>query len=121
MTAATEQTTYAQAVRTPIPQVAAYLQEALSQRLTAVVAGVSDAKAVGQWARGKRVPGPEVQQRLRNAYQITTMLLEVEDPETVRAWFRGMNPDLDDEAPALALAKRPVAVLQAARDFRAHG
>ena len=121
MAITTEQATHAQAVRTPIPRVAAYLQETLGQRLTAVIAGVSDAKAVGQWARGKRAPGPQVQQRLRHAYQITAMLLEVEDAETVRAWFRGMNPDLGDEAPALALAKRPVEVLQAARDFRAHG
>lgn len=102
MAVTTEQATHAQAIRTPISQVAAYSQDALGQRLTAVIAGVSDAKAVGQWALGKRVPGPQVQQRLRHAYQITAMLL-------------------NDEAPAFALAERPPQVLQAARDFRAHG
>ncbi len=121
MAVTTEQAAHAQAIRTPIAQVAAYLQEVLGQRLTAVIAGINDAKAVGQWARGKRAPGPEVQQRLRHAYQITAMLLEVEGVETVRAWFHGMNPDLGDEPPAFALAKRPAEVLAAARDFRAHG
>jgi hypothetical protein len=121
MAVTTEQATHAQSVRTPIPQVAAYLQETLGQRLTATIAGISDAKAVGQWARDKRAPGPEVQQRLRHAYRIAAMLLEVEDAETVRAWFRGINPDLGDEAPARALGERPVEVLQAARDFREHG
>jgi hypothetical protein len=121
MAVTTEQATHARSVRTPITQVAAFLQETLGQRLTAVIAGVSDAKAVGQWARDRRAPGPEVQRRLRDAYQITAMLLEVEDAETVRAWFRGMNPDLGDETPARALTERPAEVLQAARDFRAHG
>ena len=41
--------------------------------------------------------------------------------ETVRAWFVGMNPDLDDRAPALVLGEDPVGVLQAARAFLAHG
>ena len=114
-------TPHAQAARLPIAQIAAYLQAVLGQRLTAVIAGVKDAKAVGQWARGKRAPSQEVQQRLRHAYQITAMLLEVEGVETVRAWFQGLNPDLDDAPPAFALATRPAAVLAAARAFRAHG
>lgn len=121
MAVRSEQLTHAESVRMTMPRLAAYLQETLGQRLTAVIAGVSDAKAVGQWARGKRLPSPAVQQRLRHAYQITAMLREVEDAETVRAWFRGMNPDLGDESPAFAVGERPVEVLQAARDFRAHG
>lgn len=121
MAVTTERMTHAESVRTSIPRIAAYLQEILGQRLTAVIAGVSDAKAVGQWARGKRVPSPAVRQRLLDAYQITAMLREAEDAETIRAWFRGMNPDLGDETPAFAVGKHPVEVLQAARDFRAHG
>jgi hypothetical protein len=41
--------------------------------------------------------------------------------ETVRAWFVGMNPDLDDQAPALLLGDDPHAVLLAARSFLANG
>ena len=59
-----------------------------------------DAKAVGQWARGLRSPHPDAERRLRDAYQVVGLLLEYDAPETVRAWFGGMNPHLDDQAPA---------------------
>ncbi len=87
----------------------------------AVIAGVSDAKAVGKWARGERSPHPETEHRLRHAFHITQLLLQQESAETVRAWFIGMNPDLDDQAPALLLAEDPHAVLLAARNFLANG
>src|SRR5262245_7022291 len=32
------------------------------------------------------------------------LLLQTEAPSTIRAWFSGMNPELDDRAPALVLA-----------------
>lgn len=114
-----EQAAYAGATRRPIAAVAAYVQETLGQRLTAVTVGVSDAKAVGKWARGERRPHPEAAQRLRDACQVIELLMQVEDAATVRAWFRGMNPDLGDEAPALAIAREPLRVLQAARAFLA--
>jgi transcriptional regulator with XRE-family HTH domain len=104
-----------------MPTIVSSLQDILGQRVVAVLAGVSDAKAVSKWARGGRSPHPETDQRLRNAYQIVQLLLERESPETVRAWFVGMNPDLDDQAPALMLGKDPIGVLQAARTFLAHG
>src|SRR4051794_24684516 len=109
------------AVRSSVPDVARALDEALGQRLTAVIAGVSDAKAVGKWARGERTPRADVEQRLRDAYQIVSLLSQVEAAATVRAWFMGMNPELDDRAPALALRDDPGRVLQAARTFLAHG
>jgi hypothetical protein len=61
------------------------------------------------------------EQRLRQAYQGTQFLLEAEAPDTVRAWFMGMDPYLDDQAPALVLRDDPAAVLRAARAFRAGG
>jgi hypothetical protein len=76
---------------------------------------------VGKWERAERTPHPDAERRLRHAYQIVQLLLERESAETVRAWFVGMNPDLDDQAPVLALAEDPVRVLQAARAFLAHG
>jgi len=112
-----EQLAHARAARLATPAIAEYLQGVLGQRLTAVMAGVSDAKAVGQWAKGSRTPHPEAERRLRDAYQVTQLLMQREAAETVRAWFRGMNPHLDDEAPALTLATEPARVLQAARAF----
>jgi hypothetical protein len=118
---ALEQTIHARTARLGVPTIVSSLQDVLGQRLVAVIAGVSDAKAVGKWARGQRSPHPEADQRLRNAYQIVQLLLERESPDTVRAWFIGMNPDLDDHAPALVLGENPAHVLQAARTFLAHG
>src|SRR5437868_9014291 len=101
------QTTHARAIRATVPEIATSLQEVLGQRLTAVVAGVNDAKAVGQWARGLRVPHPDAERRLRDAYQVVGLLLENDAPETIRAWFGGMNPHLGDQAPALVVATDP--------------
>lgn len=112
-----EQVAHAMAARLATAAVAEYLQGVLGQRLTAVIAGVSDAKAVGRWAKAARFPHPEAERRLRDAYQVTQLLMQREAADTVRAWFRGMNPDLDDEAPALAIATQPAQVLQAARAF----
>jgi hypothetical protein len=118
---ALEQTIHRRATRLGVPSIVGSLQDVLGQRLVAVSAGVRDAKAVGKWARGERVPHPDAEQRLRHAYQIVQLLLERESAETVRAWFVGMNPELDDQAPALVLADDAVRVLQAARAFLAHG
>lgn len=109
------------AVRASVPKIAGELEELLGQRLTAVIAGVSDAKAVARWARGERAPRPDAEQRLRDAYYIAHLLLQTEGPTTIRAWFSGMNPELDDRAPALVLADDAPRVLQAARTFLAHG
>jgi hypothetical protein len=115
------QSSHTRAIRAPISQVAARLQDVLGQRLAAVVAGVSDAKAVGQWARGTRAPHPEAERRLRDAYQVVDLLLAHDGPETIRAWFGGMNPHLGDRAPALLIETEPEHVLQAARAFVANG
>ena len=115
------QTAHTRAMRASVPEIATRLQEVLGQRLTAVVAGVNDAKAVGQWARGLRAPHPDAERRLRDAYQVVGLLLENDAPETIRAWFGGMNPHLGDQAPALVVATEPEHVLQAAQAFIANG
>lgn len=116
-----EQAAHGLATRLELPTLVRSLQDVLGQRLVAVIAGVSDAKAVGKWARGERSPHPEAERRLRDAYHISQLLLQSESSETLRAWFIGMNPDLDDQAPALLLADNPQAVLGAARNFLANG
>jgi hypothetical protein len=39
----------------------------------------------------------------------------------VVGWFIGVNPELDDRPPALEIADRPAAVMQAARAFLVNG
>jgi hypothetical protein len=115
------QIVHTRAVRAPLPEIATRLQEVLGQRMTAVVAGINDAKAVGQWARGLRAPHPDAERRLRDTYQIVGLLLEYDAPETIRAWFGGMNPHLGDQAPSLVIGTEPERVLQAAQAFIANG
>lgn len=98
------QQAHEQAVRAPIAEVATYVQRVLGQRWTAYLAGVSDAKAVGKWAKGTRKPQPDSERKLRDAYQIATLIALVDDEETARVWFAGMNPVLDHRAPAWVIA-----------------
>ena len=111
----------AQGGSVPLPSVVSYLRKELGERLTAVIGGVKDASIVRAWATGAATPDPATEQALRAAYEVTRMLLDVDSAETVRLWFGGMNPELDDQAPALIIAEDPDAVLGAARSFVAHG
>ena|SRR5712691_7733670 len=115
------QTAHTGAIRATVPEIASRLQEVLGQRLTAVVAGVDDAEAVGQWACGLRAPHPEAERRLRDAHQVAGLLLDYDAPQTVRAWFGGMNPHLDEQAPAQVIATDPEHVVRAAEAFIANG
>jgi hypothetical protein len=109
------------AVRVSVSEAARTLQDTLGQSLTGLIADVRNAKAVGQWARGARLPHPETAQRLRHAYHVVRLLRPVERPAGIRAWFLGLNPLLDDTPPAIALRTDPAAVLKAARAFAFHG
>ena len=103
--------------------IAAYLQETLGQQLTAVIAGVRRAAIVGDWVSRRARPRPAEAARLLTAHRAATLLATLEKPDVVRAWFVGMNPELDDEAPALRIAADPDPdpILRAARTFLAHG
>jgi hypothetical protein len=103
---------------------AAYLQGLLGQKLTAVMVGIEDPKAVGKWARGERAPRGEAAQRLRDAFHVATLLALGESEETVRAWLMGMNPLLEDRAPAAVFAAFPdggARAMRAAKAFLANG
>jgi RNA polymerase sigma factor (sigma-70 family) len=104
-----------------VAEISSYLQNALGPRLTALSVGVSDAREIVSWASGDLQPDADIAQRLHNVYAIVQLLLQVETPQAVRAWFLGMNPELDDRAPALMLADEPEVVAEAARNFAAAG
>ena len=100
---------------------AAYLRRVLGPRLTAIIAQVPNPDDIELWASGRQAPTPESARHLNVAYQVSKLLEPYETPETVQAWFVGMNPVLGDRAPALVVADDPDAVMQAARAFVAYG
>jgi hypothetical protein len=91
------------AMRTAFPQVAAELRELLGAKLVAYLGGVGETRAVHQWADGDRTPSDEVQQRLRFALRIALPIANADSPAIAQAWFQGLNPQLDDRAPARLL------------------
>jgi hypothetical protein len=82
---------------------AASLQDALGLKLVAYMVKVGDPKTVARWASDDRKPRPENEDRLRTAFYVFQLLNELESSHTVRAWFAGLNPLLDDVSPATAL------------------
>lgn len=106
---------------TPAELVSA-LREILGARLVAYLGRVSSTRPVGEWAEGSRKPSEETLDRLRTAYFIAALLREREGAATVQSWFKGMNPQLDDQAPARLLRDQPLNVVgpevtAAARSF----
>ncbi|MGH2534601.1 MAG: XRE family transcriptional regulator [Thermomicrobiales bacterium] len=113
-----------QAVAASVSEVAGLLQELLSRRLTAYIAGVKDGKTVTRWANGEvtEIRDHGTEQRLRAAYEIAQLLLSHDSPQTVKVWFIGLDPALGDTAPAEAIrAGRLQEAFSAARAFLAHG
>lgn len=101
-----------------ISTITAELQGVLGQALLAVIVD-KDVRTIARWVAGATArPSTRDEQRLRDTLQVQRLLLSVESPTVVRAWFMGMNPQLDDESPAEALANgRAREVMSAARAF----
>lgn len=117
---------HVQATRAPFDQLAARLRELLGGKLTAYLGSVKETRAVNQWANGEREPGEAVQLRLRHALQVALMIAEADGPGVARAWFQGVNPQLDDRSPARLLREGDLEevgpeVLRAARAFLVGG
>ena len=79
-----------------------FLQEHLGSEVTAYLSGLEpeEKETVGRWAAGEVNPEPLPLGRLRAAYEAMGWILKLDDGETAQAWFFGMNPWFDDEAPA---------------------
>jgi hypothetical protein len=119
---ARERRAHRQSVEMTIADVATYLQDAVGQKLTGYMANVKDFKVVGKWARGEQEPHPASQERMRLAYRVFHYLQDAESTHTVRAWFVGLNPQLEDESPATAIREgRFKEVVVAARAFLTGG
>ena len=91
---------YEVSIRSDIAELVGQLRELLGAQLVAYLGSVSETRAVRQWAEGTRKPPAEAIRRLRLAYQVAGLLTERDHPRVVQAWFQGMNPRLEDTAPA---------------------
>jgi hypothetical protein len=108
---------HAQAVHDSTHEIVVFLRGHLGGPLTALLAGV-DSRTIARWATDEMPPRETAEKRLRSAYQVFRLLEVVEASPTIRAWFMGMNPQLDDLSPAEAIAKDQYReVMSAARAF----
>jgi hypothetical protein len=118
------QQAHRRAVEAPVNEIAGFLQSLLTRRVTAYIAGVKDAKTVTRWVNGESTEFRfrDMEERLRTAFEVGQMLLEVDNEQTVKAWFVSLNPYLDDVSPVEALREgRGREVKAAARSFVVSG
>lgn len=74
------------------------------------------------WATGEATPSGSSLTRLDGAAEVLALLGSLDSHTVIQAWFQGMNPELDDRSPAMALREGGLAeVLAAARGFAANG
>lgn len=99
----------------------AALTTKLGPKLTAFIAD-RDPSTISRWKSGESAAGEDALVPLRVAYQVIRLLENAEADPTIRAWFMGTNPQLDDLSPAEALVEgRNRETLAAARAFLAGG
>lgn len=109
-----------EALQTSLAAIGSALQELLSRRLTAYIAGVKDGKTITRWAKGEVTDlRQESEQRLRTAYEIAQLLIShFDSPGIVKSWFIGLDPYLGDTSPAEAIHSGQLReALSAARVF----
>lgn len=118
---------YEAAIRADTAVIVEELREALGARLVAVLAGVSETRAVHQWVDGTReLKSSATEERLRLAYQLWKLITQRDSDRVAQAWFTGLNPKLDDTSPARLLRDGDLdeegpRLLAAARAFAATG
>src|SRR5215203_3685720 len=82
---------HAHATRATFHDVVGELRELLGARLVAYLGGVTETRAVHQWAEGDRTPGDDVQHKLRFALRIALPIARADSPAIAQAWFQGLN------------------------------
>jgi hypothetical protein len=92
-----------QATTLGIGAVAELLQANLGQALSAHLAGLADTRQVGRIGRGEHRPQPLTARRLREGYKAASIIAELYDWETAKAWLFGTNTRLDDQSPVEVL------------------
>jgi len=125
-TARPDYVAHERATRASFPEVVRLLSEILGLKLCAYLGSVKETRAVREWAEGIRQPSDGAQQRLRMSLRIALAIANVDGPEVARAWFQGLNPQLDDRSPARLLREGDLAevgpaVIAAERAFLVGG
>jgi hypothetical protein len=98
-----------QAMSLPISEIVRLLLELLDATTVAVIAGVSETRAVHSWLNGREPQRPQV---LRFALQLAAMIANTGDAEICKAWFHGSNPNLNDRVPMIMLRDLSLAEIQ---------
>ena len=118
---------YNEAARMSQAELVSALREILSAKLVAYLGRVKETRAVRQWAEGTRTISSDTDvERLRIAYRAARLITARDSAAVAQAWFQGLNPLLDDRAPARLLREGDLTeigpqVLAAARQFAAVG
>jgi len=95
----------------------------LGPRLVAYVCGVTETRAVREWAKGERTPkDPATEEKARLMVRVAAFIADHDSRGVAQAWFQGLNPQLEDRSPARLLREGQVSavgpeIIQAARAF----
>lgn len=113
---------YRQSVNLEIAPLVNELRAMLGAKLVAYLGGVQETRAVRQRAEGTRNRPAETEARLRLAYYVAGIVAETNGHRVVQSWLQGLNPQLEDRAPARLIREMPPnqigpEVLAAARAF----
>jgi len=117
---------YDHSARIEFPALVRELCEILGPKLVAYIAGVREVRAVRQWSAGEREARPPIPERLRFTLQVALLVSRHDSPAVARAWFQGLNPQLDDRSAARLLRSGDLEevgplILSAARAFVSGG
>lgn len=112
------------AINTDLATMASTLVTVMGRALIAGIVGIRNPKTISRWASGEvtSVRDRYSEERLIATYQVVSLLREEYGNDTIRAFMLGMNPVLNDEAPAIALRDGNFkGAMDAARNFLAGG
>jgi len=117
---------YEHSARVDFPVLVKELSDLLGPKLVAYIAGVREARAVRQWSTGEREARTPIPERLRVVLQVAWLIARHDDASVARAWFQGLNPQLDDRSAARLLREGELdevgpQILSAARAFVSGG
>lgn len=81
-----------------VAEIVRELTEVLGSSLLSFIMAV-DNRSLQRWVAGHGIRY-ESEKRIRDLDAVFSLLRQKEEPATIRAWFMGMNPQLDDASPA---------------------